>query len=185
MFRRWAETRLYRKTMNVAVAQLRRAARTPNVLEKLAALDLAEQKLRDARWLTRDEDGQRLETGVGEIARSRAQTLEQAVGVAERLLEAAEGKLAEPAAMLRPAGRILSFLNHYLPQDARVEVLNARLLRLGGAQPPYTPAPALSEMYRRPAATVGLPAGRQAGCGSLIGLLALAAVVGAAVQVLR
>lgn len=70
MFRRWAETRLYRKTMHVAVAQLRRAARTPNVLEKLAALDLAEQKLRDARWLTRDEDGQRLDGHLSDACRA-------------------------------------------------------------------------------------------------------------------
>jgi hypothetical protein len=177
MFQRWAETRLYRKTMQIAVAELRRAARTANVLEKLEALEVAEQKLRDAQWLSPEEDRKRFDAGVGEITRSRSQTLDQAITAVERLLEAAEGGLGEQAEMLAPAGRILSFLNHYLPEDARVEVLNGRLLRLGGRQPPYTPAPALSEMYRRPAATVG--------CGSLIGLLALAAVVGAMVQVLR
>jgi len=178
MFRRWAETRLYRKTMQVAIAQLRRAARTANVLDKLQALNVAEQKLRDAQWLSPDEDKARFEAGLGEVARSRGQTLDQAIAAAERLLEAAEGKLGEPAAMLRPAGQILSFLNHYLPEDVRVEVLHARLLKLGAEQPPYTPVPALSEMYH-------LPAGA-AGCGSAIGLLALAvAAAGAVMELLR
>jgi len=51
MFRRLAEARMYRKTMQIAVAELRRAARTANVLEKVEALEVAEQKLRDAQWL--------------------------------------------------------------------------------------------------------------------------------------
>ena len=46
MFRRWAETRMYRKTMRLAVGELRRAARTANALAKLHALDNAEQKLK-------------------------------------------------------------------------------------------------------------------------------------------
>ena len=87
----------------------------------------------------------------------------------------ADGNLGEPAEMLQPAGRILSFLNHYLPEDARVELLNAHLLRLGGEQPPYVSVPALSEMYHRPGAGVG--------CGSLICLMA--AAVAAATVVLR
>jgi hypothetical protein len=163
---------LYRKTMQLAVAELRRAARASNVLEKLEALDIAEQKLRDAEWLSPAQDRARFAAGLGEIARSRAQTLEQAVTSTERLLDGAERKLAEPGAMLEPAGRLLAFLNHYLPEDRRVELLNARLLRSGGKQARYAPAPALREIYHRPQAT--------AGCGAAIGLLALAMVVAAA-----
>ncbi len=166
MFQRWAETRLYRKTMQLAIAELRRAARTPNVLEKLACLDIAEQKLKDAQWLSPEDDRKRFETGLAELGRSRAQTLEQALVAADRLLTAAEGDPAAPAETLPAAGSILSFLNHYLPEDARVEILNARLLRLGGQQPPYAAPTPLSDMYLRPAGT--------AGCGSAIGLLVLA-----------
>ena len=49
MFRRWAEDRMYRRTMQLAVSELRRAARTSNALEKLQALDIAEQKLLETR----------------------------------------------------------------------------------------------------------------------------------------
>lgn len=176
MFQRWAEARLYRKTMQIAVAELRRAARTANVLEKLDALDTAEQKLHDAQWLSPDQDRARFEAGLGEIARSRAQTLEQAITATERVLDAAERQLADPAAMLAPAGRLLAFLNHYLPEDRRVELLNARLLQLGGKQPPYAPVPALQEIYHRPDAPVG--------CGALIGLLALAMVIAAIAHIM-
>jgi hypothetical protein len=151
--------------MQIAVAELRRAARTANALEKLESLDIAEQKLRDAQWLNPDQDKPRFEAGLGEIARSRAQTLEQAITGVERLLEAAERKLADPAAMLAPAARILAFLNHYLPEDPRVEVLNARLLQSSGKPSAYVQPPALSEIYHRPDPSVG--------CGAAIGLLAL------------
>jgi len=170
VFQRWAEGRLYRKTMQLAVAALRRAARTANVLQKLEALDIAEQKLRDAEWLSPTQDRQRFEAGVGEITRSRAQTLEQAVTATERLLGAVEEKLADPAAMLAPASRLLAFLNHYLPEDRRVELLNAGLLRLGGRSVPYAPVPSLKEIYHRPDVAVG--------CGALLlGLLTVALVI--------
>jgi hypothetical protein len=175
VFQRWAEARLYRKTMQIAVAELRRAARTANVLEKLEALDIAEQKLRDAEWLSPAQDRARFEAVLGEIARSRAQTLDQAVAAAERLLDAAGRDLADPAAMLAPAARILAFLNHYLPEDPRVELLNARLLHSGGNQAPYASVPALHEIYHRPDAPVG--------CGALMGLLSLALVIAAALTV--
>lgn len=162
MFQRWAEARLYRKTMQIAVAELRRAARTANALEKLESLDIAEQKLLDAQWLNPDQDKPRFEAGLGEIARSRAQTLEQAITAVERLLDGAEEGRAERSEMVAAAGQILSYLNHYLPENLRVDALNARLLRLGGAQPAYTPVTPLSEMYARPDAATG--------CGAAIGL---------------
>jgi len=155
VFQRWAEARLYRKTMQIAVAELRRAARTANALEKLEALDIAEQKLRDAEWLSPSKDSARFEAGLGEIARSRAQTLEQAIAGVERLLDGAEEGRAERSEMVAAAGRILSYLNHYLPEDPRVDALNGRLLRLGGAQPAYTAITPLSEMYARPDAATG------------------------------
>jgi hypothetical protein len=162
VFQRWAEARLYRKTMQIAVAELRRAARTANALEKLESLDIAEQKLLDAQWLNPDQDKPRFEAGLGEIARSRAQTLEQAITAVERLLDGAEEGRAERSEMVAAAGQILSYLNHYLPENLRVDALNARLLRLGGAQPAYTPVTPLSEMYARPDAATG--------CGAAIGL---------------
>ncbi|MFB3883420.1 MAG: hypothetical protein ACE149_19315 [Armatimonadota bacterium] len=173
MFRRWAETRLYRRTMQLAIAELRRAARTANVLEKLVALDTAEQKLRDAQWLSPDDDKKRFETGLGEIAHSRGQTLDQAVVAVERLLEAAEKGLGARPEMLGPAGAILSFLNHYLPEDRQVEALNARFLGLGGQQRPYTPVVPLWEMYQRPADAQGcltlvLVVGAAASAGALV-----------------
>ena len=146
MFRRWAEGRMWRRSMQIAVSEMRRAARTPHVLEKLRALDMAEQKLKDAQWLSPDEDTERFQTGVTEIGRSRERTLEEAVSATERLLEAAERGTAEHDDLLRAAGQMLAFLNHYLPDDARVEVLSGRLVQLGGAQPPYEPVKPLTEI---------------------------------------
>ena len=160
--------------MQIAVAELRRAARTANVLEKLEALDIAEQKLRDAEWLSPAQDRARFEAGLSEIARSRAQTLEQAITGVERLLEAAERKLADPAAMLAPTGRLLALLNHYLPEDPRVEVLNGRLLELGGTPGPYTPVTPLSEMYVRPDAATGC------GAATVLFMLGMTLAVGLA-----
>ena len=165
MFQRWGEARLYRKTMQIAVAELRRAARTANALEKLESLDIAEQKLHDAQWLSPDQDKARFEAGLGEIHHSRTKTLEGAITAVERLLDGAEEGRAERSEMVAAAGRILSYLNHYLPEDPRVDALSGRLLRLGGAQPAYTPVTPLSEMYARPDPSVG--------CGATIGLLAL------------
>ncbi len=178
MFRRWAETRLYRRSMQLAVGELRRAARTPNVLEKLHALDTAEQKLKDAQWLSSHEDKHRFQTGLAEIERSRHQTLKQAIISVNRLLESAGEEAADSAEMLKAAGQLLSFLNYYLPDDSAVELATARLRELGGEHPAYSPVPALSEMYHRPK--------RGVGCGTAIGLIALLALCCAtAVQVLR
>lgn len=165
MFRRWAETRLYRKTMQLAVAELRRAARAANPLEKLIALETAEQKLKDAQWLSPELENARFETGLAEINRSRKQTLEQALTATERLLKAADKRLGERAQMLLAASHLLSLLNHYLPEDQRVEPLNARFLKLGGKQQAYIPPPPLSGQYNRPHSAVG--------CGTLIILLVI------------
>ncbi len=178
MFRRWAETRLYRRSMQLAIRELRRAARTPNVLEKLHALDTAEQKLKDAQWLSPHEDQQRFEAGLSEIERSRDQTLKQAIISVNRLLESVGEEAAERADMLEPAGQLLAFLNHYLPEDPAVELATARLRELGGEQAAYSPVPPLSEMYHRPE--------RGVGCGAAIGLIALLLLCCAtAVQALR
>jgi hypothetical protein len=165
MFRRWGERRLYRKSMEIVVVALRRAARTANVLEKIEALELAEQKLRDAQWLSEEGDKQRFEAGLGEIHHSRTKTLEQAITAVERLLDGADEGRAERSEMVAAAGQILSYLNHYLPEDPRVDTLNGRLLRLGGTQPAYTPVTPLSEMYARPDAGTG--------CGAAIVLFML------------
>jgi len=165
MFRRWAETRMFRKTMRLAVSELRRAARTANALEKLQALDNAEQKLKDARWLSPAEDQGRFDAGLGEIERSRKRTLDEAVPAVERLLEAAGKGVVDSAELLRAAGRLLSFLNHYLPEDSRVELLSGQFVQMGGEQPPYTPVHPLSEAYHRPEAG--------AGCGAAIILILL------------
>jgi len=161
MFRRWAETRMYRKTMQLGIAELRRAARTPNTLEKLQALDNAEQKFKDAQWLSPDEDKQRFEAGLAEIERSRKRTLEDALPAVKRLLDVAEQGIADSAEMLPAAGALLSFLNHYLPEDPRIDALFGRFLQLGGKQPPYTPVRPLSATYHRPAGT---------GCGAILTL---------------
>ena len=170
MFRRWAETRMYRKTMRLAVGELRRAARTANALEKLRALDNAEQKLKDAQWLSPAEDQSRFDAGLGEIGRSRKRTLEEAIPAVERLLEAAGKGVVDSAELLRAAGQLLSFLNHYLPDDSRVEPLSGRLVQMGCEQTPYTPVRPLSEAYHRPEAG--------AGCGAAIGLFLLLTVLG-------
>ncbi len=149
--------------MQVAIAQLRRAARTANALEKLEALEMAEQKLRDAQWLSPETDPEQFCLGLTEIGQSRERVLKQAITAINRLLEVAEKGLGDSAEMLAAAARLLSFLNHYLPEDPRVEELNARFLKLGGKQEPYVAVPALADMYQRPAPGIG--------CGSLIGLL--------------
>jgi hypothetical protein len=161
MFRRWAEARMYRKTVQLAVSELRRAARTPNALEKLEALETAEQKLKDALWLCPEESKERFEAGLAEIQRSRDRSLKQALPAVERLLDAAESGVGYPDAILQPAGRLLAILNHYLPDDAQVDLLSSRLRQLGGKQPPYRPVAPLAEMYHRPEGG--------AGCGALIG----------------
>jgi len=169
MFRRWAETRMYRKTMRLAVSELRRAARTANALEKLHALDNAGQKLKDAQWLSPAEDQGRFDAGLGEVERSRKRTLDEAVPAVERLIEAAGEGVADPAELLKAAGQLLSFLNHYLPDDSRVELLSGQFVQMGGEQPPYTPVRPLSEAYHRPEAG--------AGCGAAIGLFLLLTVL--------
>lgn len=170
MFRRWAETRLYSKTMRLAVSELRRAARTANALEKLQALDNAEQKLKDAQWLSPAEDQGRFEAGLGEIERSRKRTLDEAIPAVERLLDAAGKGVVDSTEVLRPAGQLLSFLNHYLPEDSRVEILSGQLVQMGGEQPPYVPVRPLSEIYHRPEAG--------AGCGAAICLVLLLTAFG-------
>jgi hypothetical protein len=165
MLRRWAENRIYRRTLQLAVAELRRAARTPNALEKLQALEIAEQKLRDAAWLRPEAAGAKFQAGLQEIQRSRARVLgKEAPAAIERLLEAAAKGVLDSRVMLEPAGHLLAFLYHYLPDDPRAQALSARFRELGGKQPPYKPATPLSELYHRPEPGMG--------CGALIaGLL--------------
>jgi hypothetical protein len=151
--------------MQLAVMELRRAARASNLLEKLEALEVAEQKLRDAQWLSPGQDKKRFEAGLTEVERSRGETLEQSLPAVNRLLDTAEEDSPERAEMLRAAGLLLSSLNHYLPEEPEVEAASARLIKLGGEQPAYTPVPALSDMYHRP--------DQGAGCGAVIGLMAL------------
>lgn len=160
---------MYRRSMQVAVSELRRAARTSNALEKLEALELAEQKLRDAQWLRGAEEDERFEAGLAEIARSRRETLKQAVTAVQRLLDAAESGVAQQSEVLEAAGRLLALLNHHLPDDARVEELSARFRGLGGQQPPYRPPKPLWELYHRQAAGIG--------CGGLVGGLVAVAVI--------
>lgn len=162
---------MYRKTVQIAVAELRRASRASNVLEKLHSLDLAEQRLKDALWLRPDATSDRFATGLQQIQRSRASTLtEQALPAVERLLNEAEKGGAETEQMLRAAGDILVFLDHYMEDDARVDALSARLRGLGGERPPYQPVGPLSQIYHRPAAG--------AGCGALIGGLLAGVLIG-------
>jgi len=161
---------MYRRTMQIAVSELRRAARTENAIEKLEALDLAERKLQDAQWLMPSTASERFDEGMEEIARSRERTLEQAIPAVKRLLEAIDQRIAEPSELRRAAGHLLSFLNHYLPEDSRVDDLNAWFLRLGGEPQPYAPLCPLSEIYRRPHT-------RTVGCGTALIFLLLAPVL--------
>jgi len=162
VFRRWAEARIYRRTMQLAVAELRRAARTASALEKLHCLEVAEQKLRDALWLRPERGGEQFEGGLAEIQRSRERTLrEQALPAVERLLEVAGALATDRDPMLQAAGELLCFLHHYLPDDPKRPLLSARLRELGGTQPAYQPVTPLSEIYRRPEGGVG--------CAALIG----------------
>lgn len=176
MLRRWAENRMYRRSMQLAVSGLRHAARTRNALEKLQSLELAEQKLKDALWLRPDAASERFRAGLEEIQRSRLNSLREfAVPAVERLLEAAEKDVADRATMLEPAGELLAYLHHYLPDDSRTQEMSARFRQLGGKQPPYRAVPALADMYHRPAAG--------AGCGSLIGgAILLGILVGSLVR---
>ncbi|MCJ7751463.1 MAG: hypothetical protein MUQ65_10275, partial [Armatimonadetes bacterium] len=139
-------------------------------LEKLQALDNAEQKLKDAQWLSPDEDQGRFGAGLGEIERSRKRTLEEAFPAVERLLEAAGKGVVDLAELLRAAGQLLSFLNHYRPDDPRIEALTGKLLQSGGKQPPYEPVRPLAEMYDR--------SGGVTGCGLLLVLLFLGMIAG-------
>lgn len=151
MFRRWAEERIYKKTMQVAVAELRRAARTANALEKLVALEIAERKLRDAAWLRPERVSDEYNAGLQEIERSRLRTLrEQAQPAVERLLETAEQGGPAKAIVLEAAAHLLTFLYHYLPEAPEVGALSARFRELGGKQQPYQPIRPLSEVYHRP-----------------------------------
>lgn len=162
MFQRWAEERVYRRTLQLAVAELRRAARTPNTLEKLQALEVAEQKLKDAAWLRPEAATERFQAGLQEIARSRLKALgEQVPSTIGRLLEAAEKNVGDRGVLLEAAGALLTFLYRYLPEDPRTLDLSARFRQLGGTQPPYQPIAPLSEVYHRPQGGVG--------CGGLIG----------------
>jgi hypothetical protein len=169
---------MWRRTMQIAVSELRRAARTANALEKLRALDIAEQKLKDAQWLSPDENSERFEAGLKEIGRSRERTLEEAVAATERLLEATDNDLGDRGELLRAGGGLLAFLNHYRPEDLQVEVLSGRFVQLGGEQPPYEPVRPLEEMYDRSEGATG--------CGVLLVLLLLGATAGlVAVYLLR
>ncbi|MCJ7750022.1 MAG: hypothetical protein MUQ65_02845, partial [Armatimonadetes bacterium] len=97
--------------------------------------------------------------------RSRKRTLDEAIPAIERLLEAAGKGVVDLAELLRAAGQLLSFLNHYLPEDSRVELLSGQFVQMGGEQPPYTPVRPLSQAYHRPEARTG--------CGAAIGLFLL------------
>ncbi len=168
MFRAWAENRMYRNTMRLAVQALREAARTANALDKLRLLDLAEQKLRDANWLRPEVGKEPRELGLEEIVRNRQATLrQQAMPAVGRLLEAAEKGAAEKGELLKAAGALLAFLYHYLPEEAEGQALGARFRGLGGEQPAYRRMPALADQYHRPEGG--------AGCGAVIGGLMVVA----------
>jgi hypothetical protein len=156
--------------MQIAVSELRRAARTANALEKLRALEVAEQKLNDSVWLRPEASTDQFQAGLQELRRSRMSTLrEQAVPAVERLLEAVEKGLGEREMMLAPAGELLALLYHYLPDEPEVQTLSARFRQLGGKQAPYQPITPLSEMYHRPAHGIG--------CATLMGGLIILAVL--------
>jgi len=166
MIRRWAERRMYRRSLQLAAGLLRRAARTANVLEKIEALEQAEQKVKDASWLFPEEAGEEFETTLSTLRKSREEALEKhAPPAAARLLTAAEAGGEEAEAALQAAGRLLARLSHYRPEDLQTQELSARFRALGGERPPYRPVPALSESYHRPSAA--------AGCGSLVCALVL------------
>lgn len=170
MLHRWAEGRMYRRTVEVAVAELRRAARSSNVVEKLRALEVAEQKFKDALWLRPEASADHFETGLREIERSRGRMLvKEGLPAVERLLGAAEEGAGEREEMVSAAGELLSFLDHYLPDDERVDVLSARLRELGGERPPYRPVRPLCSIYHR--------GGAGSGCGTAIGVVLMVGVV--------
>jgi hypothetical protein len=149
-FRRWAEERIYKKTMQIAVSELRRAARTANPLEKLASLDIAEQKLKDAAWLRPDRVADEYRVGLQQIEQSRLKTLrEQAGSAITRLLGTAERDGATKALVLEAAAHLLAFMYHYLPDEPEVESLGARFRELGGKQQAYRQIRPLSEFYHR------------------------------------
>jgi len=156
MFRRWAEGRMYRKTVQLAVSELRHAARTPDPLEKIRSLEVAEQKLKDALWLCPERSKEQFEEGLAELQRGRQRALrEQALPAVAQLLERVEEGRADGEGMLELAGELLSFLNHYLPDDRETEALDARFRQLGGKQRPYRASAPLSEIYHRPEGGVG------------------------------
>lgn len=155
MFHRWAETKLYRRAMKVAVRELRRAARATNVLEKLEALEVVEQRLKDAQWLSREDGGDRFSAGLAEVQHSREQTLHQAAEVVTRLFEGAGSEAGDKEGVLAAAAAILVFLNHYQADDPVVEALTGRLLDLGGKPRSYHRITPLSEVYQPPAAGAG------------------------------
>lgn len=166
MIRRWAEGRMYRRSLQLATGLLRQAARTANVLEKVEALEQAEQKLEDARWLFPEQAGEEFEAGLATIRKSREEALEKhAPPAVERLLTSAEAGGEEREAALAAAGRLLALLSHYRPEDLQTQELSARFRALGVEQPPYRPVRRLCETYHRPTAATG--------CGSVICALAL------------
>jgi hypothetical protein len=137
--------------MQLAVSELRKAARSANALEKLHALDVAEQRLKDAAWLRPDQAGEKSKVGLQEIARSRASALrELARPAVDRLLDSVEKGSEQREVILEAAGHLLAFLNHYVPDDLEVQAQSARFRQLGGKQQPYTPVQPLSEIYARP-----------------------------------
>jgi len=104
--------------MQIAVSELRKAARTANALEKLHALDVAEQRLKDAAWLRPDQAGEKSKVGLQEIERSRAAALrELARPAVDRLLDSVEKGSDQREIMLEAVGHLLAFLNHYVPDD--------------------------------------------------------------------
>jgi len=136
--------------MQLAVAELRKAARTANALEKLYSLDVAEQRLRDAAWLRPDQAGEKATVGLQEIARSRAAALRELAGPAvDRLLGSVEKGGEQREIMLEATGHLLAYLNRYLPDDPDVQAQAARFRQLGGKQQPYVPVQPLSEVYGR------------------------------------
>ena len=166
MIQRWAERRMYRRSLQLATGLLRQAARTGNLLEKIEALEQAEQKLKDACWLFPEEAGEEFEATLSTLRKSREEALEKhAPPAVERLLTAAEAGGEEAEAALQAAGRLLALLCHYRPEDVQSQELSARFHALGGERPPYRPVPPLSESYHRPSAA--------AGCVFLVGALML------------